>query len=299
MIRLLSVIVVSWGVACAQSNAAPGSLMATKASKETSSDAITPNTIVPGNDVRKLTELPALPDGKVTLIGGTVQRVDHLRDRLVLQAFGGGRFAVLFDERTRVYRDGKTTSLDSLKNGERAYVDTMLDGTQIFARNIRIAAQTANGQSSGQIVEYQPATGELRLRDTVSPETAILQVTSSSSIRHGDKAATAAELRPGTLVALTFTPGNGKAPVVREISILASPGATFAFAGRIEHLDLRRGLLVLVDPRDNKSYEMSFDPAARNLIRDLKQKADVSVQTVFDGRRYQVRDVTVTSTPHE
>jgi hypothetical protein len=236
-----------------------------------------------------------MPGGKTTLLGGTIQRVDHVRDRLVLQVFGGGRTAVLFDERTNVFRDGKGASLDDLKNGERAYVDTTLDGTAIFARNIRIAAQGPTGQSSGQIVDFRPGSGELIVRDTISPEPVKMRLAANAVIQQGDRTAQSSELRPGTLVSLAFTPGNGEAPMVRQISILALPGAAFAFAGRVEHLDIRRGLLVLVDPRDNKSYEVYFDPNARNLTRDLRQGVDVSVQASFDGTRYQSRDITVIS----
>jgi hypothetical protein len=239
--------------------------------------------------------IPPLPAGKVTLLGGTIQKVDHIRDRLTLEVFGGGRMAVLFDERTRVFLDGKSATLDDLKNGERTYVDTTLDGTQIFARSIRIAGKLPTGQSSGQIVDYQPGKGVLIVRDTISPEPVKMRLAGDAVILQGDRNVAPAELKPGTLVSLAFTPGSGEAPVVRQVSILALPGASFVFSGRIEHLDLRRGLLVVVDPRDNKSYEVYFDPSARHLAHDLRQGADVTVQATFDGRRYQSREIAVNS----
>jgi hypothetical protein len=264
-------------------------------------NALTSSTVSPG-DIEPVRPLPAnpagippLPGGKVTLLGGTIQKVDHIRDRLTLQVFGGDRTAVLFDERTRVFRDGKSATLDDLKNGERAYVDTTLDGTQIFARNIRVVAQLPTGQSSGQIVDYRPGSGELIVRDTISPEPVKMRLAGNAVILQGDRIAGPAELKAGTLVTLAFTPGNGEAPIVRQISILALPGAAFIFSGRIDHLDLRRGLLVVVDPRDNKSYEVYFDPTARHLARDLKQGVDVTVQATFDGRRYQSREIAVNS----
>jgi len=264
-------------------------------------NALSSNTVSPG-DIEPVRPLPAnpagippLPGGKVTLLGGTIQKVDHIRDRLTLQVFGGNRTAVLFDERTRVFRDGKSATLDDLKNGERAYVDTTLDGTQIFARNIRVVAQLPTGQSSGQIVDYRPGSGELIVRDTISPEPVKMRLAGNAVILQGDRIAGPAELKAGTLVTLAFTPGNGEAPIVRQISILALPGAAFIFSGRIDHLDLRRGLLVVVDPRDNKSYEVYFDPTARHLARDLRQGVDVTVQATFDGRRYQSREIAVNS----
>jgi hypothetical protein len=174
-------------------------------------------------------------------------------------------------------------------------VDTTLDGTQIFARNIRVVAQLPTGQSSGQIVDYRPGSGELIMRDTISPEPVKMRLAGNAVIVQGDRIAGPAELKAGTLVTLAFTPGNGEAPIVRQISILALPGAAFIFSGRIDHLDLRRGLLVVVDPRDNKSYEVYFDPTARHLARDLKQGVDVTVQATFDGRRYQSREIAVNS----
>ena len=302
MIRVLSSVAILTSLVCAQSTAPASQLVANRASDAANSvNALSSNTVSPG-DIEPVRPLPAnpagippLPGGKVTLLGGTIQKVDHIRDRLTLQVFGGDRTAVLFDERTRVFRDGKSSTLDDLKNGERAYVDTTLDGTQIFARNIRVVAQLPTGQSSGQIVDYRPGSGELIVRDTISPEPVKMRLAGNAVILQGDRIAGPADLKAGTLVTLAFTPGNGEAPIVRQISILALPGAAFIFSGRIEHLDLRRGLLVVLDPRDNKSYEVYFDPTARHLARDLKQGVDVTVQATFDGRRYQSREIAVNS----
>ena len=302
MIRVLSSVAILTSLVCAQSAAPASQLVANRAPDAANSvNALSSDTVSPG-DIEPVRPLPAnpagippLPGGKVTLLGGTIQKVDHIRDRLTLQVFGGNRTAVLFDERTRVFRDGKSATLDDLKNGERAYVDTTLDGTQIFARNIRVVAQLPTGQSSGQIVDYRPGSAELIVRDTISPEPVKMRLAGNAVILQGDRIAGPAELKAGTLVTLAFTPGNGEAPIVRQISILALPGAAFIFSGRIEHLDLRRGLLVVVDPRDNKSYEVYFDPTARHLARDLKQGVDVTVQATFDGRRYQSREIAVNS----
>jgi len=274
------------GAACAQDATSSAPLVA---------DNATPNAVSTTKaGAIALPDAPPLPAGKATLLGGSIQSVDHIRDRLVLRVFGGGRTAVLFDERTRVFRDGKTASSDDLKAGERAYVDTTLDGTDVFARNIRIAAGRM-GQSAGQIVDFRPGSDKLLVRDTLAPEPVKMRLAGNAVILHGDRTAQPTELRPGTLVTLTFTPGTDDVPIVRQISILASPGATFVFSGRIDYLDLHRGLLVLVDPRDNKSYEVHFDPAARRLTRDLRQGANVTVQANFDGTRYESRDIAVNS----
>jgi hypothetical protein len=192
-----------------------------------------------------------------------------------------------------MFRDGNAASLGDLKSGQRVYLDTTLDGSDIFARSIRIAGATAAGQSSGQVVRFNASNGELTLRDTLSPEPVTMRVAANARILNGDRTVAPSELRPGALVALTFDPAAGKDPTVRQISILASPGTTFVFVGTIEHLDLRRGLLVLVDPRDNKNYDLYFDPARRAIPREVRQGASVTVQANFDGTRYQTRDITV------
>jgi hypothetical protein len=293
VIRWLLGLVIVAAVAYAQDSTSSAPLVANNATHEsTSADVASPAK----GSIPTLQEVPPLPAGKATLLGGTIQTVDHVRDRLVLKVFGGSRTAVLFDERTRVFRDGKNVSLDDLRNGERAYVDTTLDGTDIFARNIRIAAQASTtGQSSGQIVDFRPGRGELLVRDTISPEPIKMRLASNAIILQQGRIARPSELQPGTLVNVTFLPGNGEVPTVQQISILATPGTAFVFSGRIEHLDLHRGLLVLVDPRDNKSYEVHFDPAARRLTRNLKQGDDVTVQANFDGTRYQSGDIAVNS----
>lgn len=294
MIRLMTSLVVLAVAACAQSATSSPALVASGAANVTT---VSPGTVNAKTElsVRPLPDIPPLPAGKATLLGGTIYKVDHIRDRLVLQVFGGGRSVVLFDERTNVFRGSKASSLDDLKNGERVYADTMLDGTAIFARNIRIVDQGLIGQSRGQIVNFEPGSRELTLRDTLSPEPVTMRLAGNAVITQGDRSVRPEELRPGALVTLTFTPQDGADPLVRQVSILALPGTAFVFVGRIEHLDLHTGLMVLVDPRDNKSYEVYFDPAARHLTRDLRQGANVTVQASFDGTRYQSRDITVNS----
>ena len=114
-------------------------------------------------------------------------------------------------------------------------------------------------------------------------------------ILRGDKTALATDLRPGALVTLGFSPGKGGKPLVQQISILASPGDNFVFSGRIEHLDLRLGLLVLIDPRDDKSYEVNLSPADRSSNRELRQGAQIIVRASFDGKGYTAQDIVAVS----
>src|SRR5579863_6711421 len=82
--------------------------------------------------------LPGLlpqPTGKPTLIGGTIFKIDRVRDQMTLNLFGGGRTRILFDARTHIYRDGVVASPGDLQNGTRVYVDTVLAGVDIFAQS--------------------------------------------------------------------------------------------------------------------------------------------------------------------
>jgi hypothetical protein len=233
--------------------------------------------------------LPA-PHGKTSLLGGTIRTVDPVRDQLTLLIFGGGKQTILFDDRTHVYRDGQTASLQDLKIGDRIYADTALAGNDIFAKNLRIITADRSGLANGQIVSY--ADGEMLLRDTLSPEPAKLRVAPNASIVCKDVACTPADLRAGALVAITFHPDKEGRPEVSAITILAAPGSTFSFTGHVVHIDLRANLLVVVDPRDNKSYDINLQP---NLARitEIHEGTDVTVTTAFDGSHYTASAITI------
>jgi len=296
VIRRLSLVLALGGSCLCQSSAPPGRpLVADRTIRSSSETMVAPNVVSPG--VAAVTPstlgLPPLPAGKATLIGGTIESVDLVRDRVVIQIFAGRRMAMLFDERTHIFRDGEAGTFDDLRKGQRTYVDTMLDGKDIFARTIRIVAQGPLGESSGQIVDFDSSTGDLVFRDTLSPEEVVLHVASDAKVLHGDQETDRASLRPGTLVSLHFNPEGSRIPTVHQIQVIAATGATFTFAGRIEHLDMRQGLLVLVDPRDNKSYDLHFDPSKLRNMLDLRPGLAVTVQASFDGKRYESKEIQI------
>jgi hypothetical protein len=242
-------------------------------------------------------ELLPQPQGQTTLVGGTLRVLDRVRDQVTVRVFGGRDMVVLFDDRTHFFRDGQPASPGELQIGERVYLDTARAGSEIFARSVRILTHSANGEGNGQLQSYDAASGELVLRDVLAAEPANFRLAPNATITRDGQPASPADLRPGSLVSLKFSPSVKGPGLVREISILAGPGGTFVFVGRVSHLDLHIGLLVLVDPRDSKSYDIHFDPATTGLEDRLHEGGDVTVTTTFDGAQYTASSIVVNPTP--
>jgi hypothetical protein len=238
-----------------------------------------------------------MPTGSISLIGGTIRRLDRVRDRITVQVFGGASAVLLFDPRTHVYRDGRVATLHDLQLGQRIYADTLLDGTQVFAKNIRIVSTSSMGQSNGQVVEHEPGSAELTVRDVLSPEPMRLRLDDKSVVTRDGQPVSAVELLPGTLVSVDFRPDGRGQGAVRTISILAVPGSVFSFAGRLAHLDLSQGLLVVVDPRDHQSYEIHCDASLLRAHPDVREGAQVTITATFNGSAYTVK--TISAVPPE
>jgi hypothetical protein len=240
------------------------------------------------------TRLPSTPPGKSTVIGGAIRDVDPVRDQFTLKIFGARSMKILYDERTQLYRDGVKIPLRDLRADEHASVETLLDGTNVFAVSIHILSQSPEGEVHGQVLNYNPATGVLTVSDPVFREPVELQVpTGTPVVRVGQAAAGPSDLHPGTLVAIKFKPGNEGRGVTSQIEILATPGSAFVFTGNVSFVDLHSGRLVLIDPRDDQNYQVSFDPARLPASRDLHEGSHVTVTADFDGARYVARAITI------
>ena len=241
-----------------------------------------------------LPDLPPVPRAKATLIGGTVERMDHVRDQVTVRVFGGGHMNVLFDPRTHVYRGGKETTITDLKVGERIYLDTILDGNTVFARTVRVKTAQALGESQGVVLKYRSDRGELTLRDSISPTPVHVRLNSTTRFLQGDRAVSPSTLSEGSLVAVKFRSEGDGHDLAQEISILALPGTQYTFAGQVMHIDLRTGLLVIHSSTDRKTYEVYLDPSAAP-EDNLHAGAEVTVLTNFEGSRYVARNVTINS----
>jgi hypothetical protein len=237
-------------------------------------------------------DLPPLPHEKASLVGGTVEKLDRVRDELTVQPFGGGKMKISFDSRTSIYRGGSLVSTSDLHRGDRVYVDTILDGSTVFARNIHLKGATSAGESQGVVVSYRSDKGELLLRDALSPEPLKIHVSQQTQITQYGKPVSMGELTPGTLVAVQFGTQE-RGDLAREISVLATPGSHFTFAGRVIGLDLRLGVITIASSIDHKTYEIYIDPARVVVDSALQPGVEITAETRFDGSRYVARSLSV------
>lgn len=238
-----------------------------------------------------LLDPPPLPHTSVSLIGGTVTDIDSVMNLLTVRPFGDkGKTRIAFDTRTQVLADGQPVAESALQKGQRVYVDTMLNGTTVFAKTIQIDAHGGAGSGRGQIVAYDAAAGELTVRDELSDQAMRFHLSPTTVVRSEGQTRTTADLVAGSLVSLTFGAQEGR-DVVREVSLLAKPGSTFTFFGPITYVDLSRKLLALNNRNDDKNYEIHLTAIPRSMLRDLHEGTVVDISAEFNGSQYVARDV--------
>jgi len=257
---------------------------------------------VPASSVRtestatRLTDIPPMPKGKSTVMGGSIRDVDQVRDRFVLNVYGEKPMRILYDERTQIFRDGKRIALRQLEPSAHASVQTMLDGASIFAVTVHILSEQPSGDYQGRVKSYNPETGELALTSAASREPFRIQVTNQTSFKREGQSAfssqqsSANDLMPGSLVSVTFGSNNKGKGTAQEISVLAAPGATFIFSGALSALDMANGSLTLVDAKSNQSYQIFFDPTHQS-TDSLRPGQCVRISADYDGKRYVATEI--------
>jgi|CZKL01.1.fsa_nt_gi hypothetical protein len=243
--------------------------------------------------------LPAAPRGKSTVMGGEIKSVDPVLDQITLKAYGERPIKIFFDERTQVFRDGNKINLTDLGPAEHASVQTVLDGTTVFALSVHILSKSPEGDYQGRVISFNSGTGELAMSGVLSNQPMKIHVASNTSItRQGQSAFASApsgqsDLVPGALISVKFESKQGKG-VASQIAVLATPGATFVFSGNITSFDMHSGLLVLVDPRDEKTYTINFDPARFPISQKFHSGLHLRVAANFGGNRYTASEITET-----
>ena len=255
-------------------------------------DKAAPGERTPSTTGDALFEPPPLPKGDVSLVGGVVRGIDRVRNRINVQPFSGKSMSVRFDDRTHIYRDGVETTQLGIRKGDRVYVDTMLDKSFILARNVHVVTQIQPADARGQLMQFRDRNSEMVVQDDLSKQPVRFRVDSSTVIKKGGATGSVADLAPGALIAVRFSPDKGNRDVAREVTIYATPGAMYTFAGDITHLNIATGTLAIHNLSDDKSYEISFDPAMTS--RDLQLGALATIQAQFTGRNYKASQIQVT-----
>lgn len=248
------------------------------------------------NVAGRLVDIPPLPGGKSTILGGAIRTIDPVKDQFVLHVVGQKPLKILFDERTQVYRDGVRIPLHDLKPAEHASVQTTLDGAQVFAISIHILSKAAEGQYQGRIEDFDPGSGRLMLSEGGTGSNLHVFVTKDTSVvRQGQSAFTSenrgqSDLVRGALVSLEFQPDNKGQGIASKITILATPGAAFVFSGSVTALNVAQGYVVVLDPRDQQSYQIHFDPQNR-AVQNLHAGDNVRISAEYDGTRYIAKEI--------
>jgi hypothetical protein len=236
---------------------------------------------------------PPLPEGITTLVGGTIHRVDRVRNKMTVKVFNGNTWTIAFDERTHIFREGAQTTPLALKKGERVYVDTMLDPNlhQILARNIRLGVAAPPADADGQVMNIDVAHGEVTLRDNISSVPVHFGVDKDTRISQGSSPVQLRELKPGALVHVQFSPENGTRGMARNISVIAAPGSAFTFMGKLTYLDTHRGLLAIQTTTDGRTYDIHFDPRRTPDADRLTVGSTVKIVATFEGTQYTAQSV--------
>jgi hypothetical protein len=242
-------------------------------------------------------DIPPIPRGRSTIFGGEIRELDPVRDQLTLRVFGDRPMKILFDERTQVYRDGKRISVRDLRPEQQASVQTTLDGTKVFALSIHMLTRPEQGEYQGRVLSFDRGSGELKVASGLSSETVKVRVDSATALKREGPSSFAAgqagfgDLREGSLVSLEFRAAGKDVPAATKVTVLAIPGSEFVFSGNVTSLDVHAGSLVLVDPRDQRSYQVFFKPSTFSAAQNLHLGDNIRVTANYDGMRYMANEV--------
>jgi hypothetical protein len=236
-------------------------------------------------------DLPPLPRSEVSLIGGTVMRMDTIRDRIVVRVFGGRDLTLDFDVRTQFLQGATSVSARDIRPGTRIYADTIEKEGKIFAKAIRIGTGMPVGEARGQVIDWDAGTTVLRVRDVISSQPFSVHIGAGTEIRADGRVVPTTDLVPGSLVHVTFRSGSEGTNSAQKIDVVARPGSVLTFAGKIVVVDLRDEHLTLAESRGNSTFEVALDSLPQDAKLRLRQGEDVIVQARFDGHHYQAQSI--------
>ncbi len=255
--------------------------------------------LIAASDSGDLPELPAVPQGKSTIMGGEIRSIDPVSDKLLLNITGQKPMQILYDERTQVYRDGKKISLRDLAPVDHASVQTILDGSNVYALSIHMLSHSPEGEFQGRVLSFNPTTGELTMSSVLAREPIRLLVPESTAVvRVGQPTFSSfhlghSDLVSGALISVQFEAGKDGRAVADHISVLARPGSAFVFNGSVTALDMHSGVLAMFDPLDEKTYTISFDPHRVSISQNLRLGDRIIVTADFSGSGYVASQIAI------
>jgi len=238
-------------------------------------------------------ELPPLPAGKVSVVGGAVQHLDSVHDVLVIRVFGGRDMKIAFDTRTSVVQNNRPIRISTLQPGTLVSIDTTPNGSALFAKTIRVNSGTAGLELRGQVVSYDASRSTVTVRDDLSLSTA--KVTVSPQTKISSSGATRSALREGELVHVKLSTSGQRDLMAQSIEILAEPGRTYTLQGILTAVDLRSRTASISTAGDAGTYEVGLDRLDQASARNLREGTAVRVDAQFDGKRYNARSLQVLS----
>ncbi len=160
----------------------------------------------------------------------------------------------------------------------------------MFARTIEMRRVGPSAQASGQVLLV--VGGQVRMQDRLSGETIQFAISDKTKVDLRGAPSSPGELRSGSLIDVTFVPGPRHSDA-ESITIHASPGESYVFAGTLTNVDLRDGLLALDDQVDGNNYEVYFDPLTEKGVNRLVAGTPVSVTASFDGKSYRATSIKI------
>jgi hypothetical protein len=240
--------------------------------------------------------LPPSPSAKdSTIFGGAIRNIDPVQDEFQLNIYGQKPMKVLFDERTKLYRDGVRIPMHDLAPAQHASVQTALDGTSIFAISIHILSEAPKGDFRGRVLSYNPDSRILKIDAAPAPPFTVTVPAGATFQRVGQPSFASrpsgpSDLKPGSLVSVTFTTGGGHG-VASKVLVYAVPGTTFIFSGSITALDTATGTMTLLDPLDQQSYQLRFYPGQILPSEPLHIGERVRVDATYEDGSYSAVDI--------
>jgi len=222
-----------------------------------------------------------------------VNKVDLVHDQLVIRIFGGKDLQLSVDPRSSVLQDNRPITLSQVRPGMSVSVDTLPDGRILFAKTVRVNTSSNLAEIRGQVASYDASRQVAMVHDELYPSEVKVQVTPQTKFTRDGKVIERRTLRTGDLVHVVLANTQRPADAADTIEIVAEPGDRFTFNGTLAAIDLRMHTMTILNATDGAMHEVSIAPIDQETLRSLREGAEVSAETQFDGTHYVARSLSV------